>query len=84
MAKISARNCTEKARVGFTTSAGYTGILVLRSDGRILARYTGSTPSGYNLLPGRVRVGVPLDRSVLVRVVESHPTWTLTPASTKV
>ncbi len=84
MAKITARNCTEVARVGFSTSHDYTGILVLRSDRRILARYTGSVSGGYNLLPGRIKAGISLDRTVLVRVVESHPTWVLTDPATRV
>jgi len=70
MAKISARNCTEVARVNFETPSRqggvHTGILVLRSDGRVLRRYTGDLSTGYVIL-GKVKAGVPLDGGVLRR-----------------
>ena len=78
MAKISARNCTEVARVTFKTlDPIYAGIFVLRSDGKLLRRFTGDTPSGYSIV-GSVKPGTPLTADTLARIVARRGLQVLT------
>ena len=51
MAKISARGCTEVARVTASNpTTGTRAIFVLRSDGKVLRRNTGDAATGYTVL----------------------------------
>jgi len=50
MAKINANGCHEVARVNFTTERGHTGILLLRSDGKLLERCTGDLSTSYRVV----------------------------------
>jgi len=52
MAKIAARGATEvvRLRARSKTHHAFTYLYVLASDGRVLVRDTGDTPSGYSLL----------------------------------
>ncbi len=70
MAKISANGCHEVARVSATLSSPtftYPAILVLRSDGAILRRFTGDLPSGYTIL-GRLKADAPRSIDTLLRI----------------
>lgn len=58
MAKISARGATEFARINYSNGIGHTGILVLRSDGKVLRRLTGSTPTGYTIIGSLPKKGL--------------------------
>lgn len=77
MAKINARGATEVARVNFTTEFGVTGILVLRSDRKVLRRFTGDTKTGYTIL-GTVRAERELGIQVLRNICEKKRGWTIT------
>jgi len=60
MAKISANGCHEVARLNFTMERGHTGILLLRSDGKLLERCTGDLSTAYRV------VGTAKDKATLV------------------
>ena len=53
MAKISARECTEVARIRFAQGHAR-GIMVLRSDGMVLHRFTGDVSTQYTQM-GKVK-----------------------------
>lgn len=50
MAKLNARGAKVVIKLGITTEAGHTGLLVLRSDGKVLRRWTGEAGTGYNIV----------------------------------
>lgn len=70
MAKLTSKRFHEIDRIGFTTRHGYTGIIVQRSDGKFLRRFTGDVATGYNIIEG-IPTGVTAvpPNAVLVAVV---------------
>lgn len=86
MAKLTGRGFEPVARAGFALRADaadtYPGTVVLRSDGRILRRFTGDTATGYTI-HGKVRPGVPLTPETLEKIVRTRG-WVLTSPATKV
>lgn len=76
MAKITARGATEVARINFTTEGGATGILVLRSDRKVLRRWTGDLKSGYSIM-GTLKADTFLDGRALAAIAVRR-NWTIT------
>lgn len=81
VAKISARGATEVARVNFITPAGTTGIMLVRSDRKVLQRVTGEYGSGYkvvgSLKASKEELTQDLARAILIRHCETKG-WTVT------
>ncbi len=76
MAKLSARGASVAAKAHFITDDGTTGIVALRSDGKVLTRITGEYGSGYRIF-GSVRAGVDLNHDTLRRIAARRG-WTIT------
>lgn len=81
MAKIGARGAQEVCRVNFTTDNGTTGILVLRSDRKVLKRTTGEFGSGYSIM-GTLAKEATANIDTLRRICAKH-NWTITKESSK-
>lgn len=62
--------------MAFRTQTGATGILVLRSDRKVLRRYTGDLKTGYTIM-GTLKAEVPLDGRALANMCVRRG-WTIT------
>jgi len=60
VANIKGKNFDELARANFTMGSSTAGILVVRTDGKVLLRFTSPDPTAYTLF---THVGRGIDRS---------------------
>ena len=82
MAKLTGKYFKEVARIKFSApvtgidaelfpGTKWTGILVVRSDGYVLRRWTGDGSTGYSRL-GKLKPGAAQDKATLARIAEKR------------